>query len=221
MEIVPSDAWLQLLAQNTALHEKVSALERQLHHSEERVHELERQLQGTPAPPPPFVQIHQHLGVLHYLRSIDPSSVRVTFSGFNESMSSLHSPNVFSLDYRFTWCSTNVENSWIAFELVGKTLALSSYSLRSYLDGSGCYLKSFRLRGSRDGKAWDDIDMHRLESAVFQNNTNIVPFDVRPASLPYSHFKFIQVAPNAAGNHHFCLSFVELFGDLHDAETTF
>jgi hypothetical protein len=150
------------------------------------------------------------------MRSIDPSSVKVTVSSFVDSMTSRHSCNVFSLDYRFVWSSENEENSMITFELVGKKLALTSYSLRSYLDGCGCYLQSFRLRGSQGDNKWEDIDMRRGID-VFKNNINIVPFEVRPMSIPYSHFRFIQTGPNAANNNHFCLSFVEFFGDLHEA----
>jgi hypothetical protein len=201
---------LGLAKQNGFLHETIRELEAQLRRSEEYAHEIERR-RG-----PPVVQIQRQLGVLHYMRCLDPDSVRVTPPTFLDDSGCLHPSTVFPIDAgSFTWQSNNTPESWISFELVGKKLRLSSYSLRSSLNG-GNYLQIWLVKGSRDGQHWEDIDLRR-DANIFVDNTDIHSFDLHPMTVPYSHFRFIQHGKNNKATDHFCLSFVELFGELHDA----
>jgi hypothetical protein len=200
---------LELTKQNGILQDRIRELEAQLRRSEQRAHEIEHC-------GPSVVQIQRQLGVFHYMRSIDPDSVRVTWSSFRDIAGCMHCSNIFSLDGgTFTWVSEAKEESWISFELIGKKLRLSSYSLRSYLNGSEEYLQIWLLMGSRDGQNWEQIDLRRDEK-LFVNNRDIHSFDLHPMTVPYSHFRFVQHGANYKGRHYFCLSFVELFGELHD-----
>ncbi|KAL4859062.1 BTB/POZ domain-containing protein [Chlorella vulgaris] len=111
-------------------------------------------------------------------------------------------------------------SSWWVLDLgAGHRLICNHYTLRH--DGSTDFLRSWVLQGSNDGSSWSDLRRHISDRTIrMPGQYASWPLSSHAAAVPYRFFRLLLVGPNpeAANQHHVCLSFWELYGFLYNSK---
>jgi hypothetical protein len=151
------------------------------------------------------VLTQQHHGNVH-----DLGIVSVTSSGVNGRCNAKH---VVDFDNSMYCQTKNVPNSWICYDLKGKRMRVSHYSLRSRGDCNGYHPKNWTLEGSMDGENWIELDRrHDCGELVGLN---------RSATFSVSKGEFVQQirlrqhGKDSNEANYLTVSAIELFGDVH------
>ena len=109
--------------------------------------------------------------------------------------------------------------SWIALDLIDKTLLLTAYTLRHYASWDIEALRTWRLEGSRNGEDWALLREHvNDESLNAKGKAATWTIDVTTAvgSRPYRMFRVLQTGENSNKHHYLACSGWELYGQLFD-----
>jgi hypothetical protein len=151
-------------------------------------------------------------GVVHHLTSSvqeNDSTVNVTAS------SSDHNEPYFVADMssRDVWFSENKPGQWLMYDFGDSRVKVTHYTIRTHKYPPGtCHLKSWVVEGSRDTKAWSELDKRSLSLLNGPNR-----FQTFPCRAPSAAVRFVrlrQTAANARGDHVLALATFEVFGVL-------
>jgi hypothetical protein len=117
-----------------------------------------------------------------------------------------------ALDEKSYFYSNDGLNEWVAYEFLTAIVTPTMYSLQTRPFGGGCHIQSWSLEGSTDGLNWVELD-RQAEIADLNGLGRIKSFQVN-SPVPCRFIRLRQTGPNTTGNHHLCLSRLELFGEL-------
>mmetsp|Transcript_16516 Transcript_16516/g.27296 ORF Transcript_16516/g.27296 Transcript_16516/m.27296 type:complete len:413 (-) Transcript_16516:120-1358(-) len=110
--------------------------------------------------------------------------------------------------------------AWVEMDIgAGHTLICDHYTLRHTCVSRG-YLRNWRLQGSSDGIAWQDLSVHASDSKISAKNQYASwRTTERAANVPYRYFRILMDGPNSGNDALYSfnvlqVSFVELYGQF-------
>lgn len=113
------------------------------------------------------------------------------------------------------YVSANEPGAWFCVDFRARAVYVSHYSIRGGdYAGTGEWLSSWALDGSRDGLLWEEIQ--NVAGAEFPNAGKI---DVTCRVVSQRAYRFLRLrmtGPNRAGNYVLCCGRFEVFGVLLD-----
>ncbi|OHS94875.1 hypothetical protein TRFO_10803 [Tritrichomonas foetus] len=112
------------------------------------------------------------------------------------------------------WYFGSTNNGTIIFNLKDYRLNLNGYTLKSHSSSwaNGCFLNSWRIEGSNDGKSWEEVDSK--SSNLLHENLKAVYFQCNSKSHYFQYFRFLQTSKNTNYTDHIALHSIEFFGVL-------
>jgi hypothetical protein len=120
--------------------------------------------------------------------------------------------NLADFENRTYFSTRNEANSWICYDFKDMRVKLTHYSLRATREGSTCFLQSWILDGSVDGKSWVEMDRHEKDSSL-NHREAIATFNIASSSN-YRYIRLCQIGPTTRGDHYLLLNSIEFFGIL-------
>lgn len=131
--------------------------------------------------------------------------------------SSIHSGDVGLLvkmtDYLLC-CTDSEQESHFEIDLrEQRLLKLTGYVMQCHSDGNNGAPLQWKLEGSHNGRSWNSLSE---ESGTFFRTRHANYFPVTNP-IPCRYFRLTQLGKNTAGNFRFCLSGIELYGQLYSS----
>lgn len=131
--------------------------------------------------------------------------------------SSLHSgdaENLMKMTEYLLCCTNDDEESKFDIDLCEqRLLRLSGYVLQCHPEGHNGAPVHWTMEGSHNGRTWSHLSE---ASGDYFCERNARYFPVTNPS-PCRYFRLTQLEKNTAGNHRFCLSGLELYGQLYSS----
>jgi hypothetical protein len=114
------------------------------------------------------------------------------------------------------WSSGNVPNSWIQFDFKNRQVSIKCSALKPHR-GTTNFPVRWTLAGSRDGEAWEVIDMRNTQELVGTHKRMTFQC-VEPSNAPrfYRYVRLTQTGDTSSGHCHLILANVEFFGCIID-----
>ena len=112
-------------------------------------------------------------------------------------------------------------NSWMALDLLDKTLILTAYTLRHYASWDIEALRNWRLEGSLTGDEWTLLREHvNDESLNAKGKACTWTIDVTQPGCdrPHRMFRILQTGENSNKHHYLACSGWEVYGQLFAAD---
>ena len=113
------------------------------------------------------------------------------------------------------------QGSWIAIDLLDKTVLLTAYTLRHYSSWDTEALRHWRLEGSVDGERWTLLREHVNDESLNAKGkavTWIIDVNVPGCARAYRMFRVTQTGENSNKHHYLACSGWELYGQLFAAD---
>ena len=123
-------------------------------------------------------------------------------------------PNVTGELNSNTWISESDVNSSIIYTFVKDKVSLISYSFRSRGDVDFNNPLEWNLYGSNNNNTWKMI--HHKERDYYFNAKNAEKSFSFRKTIPYKHFKIMNIGTNSNSNFHFAFNLIEFFGPLNE-----
>ena len=122
--------------------------------------------------------------------------------------------NLLTLDNQYfaTASNTTSESNYLTIKLADRYLYTSGYIIRSYPEENRCYLKSWKLYGSLNGKYFDII--HSIDDDNCLSGGKIGRYAIN--EKPFKYFKIVQTGPNSGNSdndrYKMRISYLDFFG---------
>ena len=113
------------------------------------------------------------------------------------------------------------QGSWIAIDLLDKSLLLTAYTLRHYASWDTEALRHWRLEGSVDGERWTLLREHVNDESLNSKGkavTWMIDVNVPGCARAYRMFRVTQTGENSNKHHYLACSGWELYGQLYAAD---
>ena len=137
------------------------------------------------------------------------------FLFFNSSTSNSQYSDLNAVLYELNhWKSIDTPNPFFIVSLNKHLLKLSSISMKS-CNHNECSYK-LDVYGSNKGSQWEFACSIRGHETMFKTNVNNTKCE---SKYKYKQYKIVHIGPNSSNTNVFPIFFLELFGDLYDAET--
>jgi hypothetical protein len=123
---------------------------------------------------------------------------------------------VATLGWDSHWCSTDQQDSWIAFDFKERRVCLSHYTLKSHPYDDSFFLE-WVIEGSNDGETWISLD-HRVTHALAAPS-QVKSFDCSGGSRnAFRHLRMRLASETTDHNHYLALTNIEFFGELDGSD---
>ena len=112
-------------------------------------------------------------------------------------------------------------HSWMALDLLDKTLLLTAYTLRHYASWDIEALRTWRLEGSMTGDDWALLREHVNDESLNAKGkaaTWTIDVSTPAGSRAYRMFRLLQTGENSNKHHYLACSGWELYGQLFAAD---
>lgn len=104
--------------------------------------------------------------------------------------------------------------SWIAVDLLDKTVLPTEYSVRHYSTWDSEALRSWRFEGSTDGERWTVLREHVNDETLNGKGATATWKISNAPTKPCRMFRIVQTGENSNKHHYLALSGFELYGRL-------
>ena len=112
-------------------------------------------------------------------------------------------------------------HSWIALDLLDKTLLLTAYTLRHYASWDIEALRNWRLEASTGGDDWTLLREHVNDEALNAKGkaaTWNIDLSAPGCNRPYRLFRILQTGENSNKHHYLACSGWEMYGQVYAAD---
>lgn len=141
----------------------------------------------------------------------ESGAVSVTASSLATNPPSLPAHHAVGLDV-IRCCTLPKPDQWFIFDLRGRRVRPTHYSLRHYSSWDIEALRNWRFEGSVDGESWELIREHVNDSALARRgdaHTWAVTCETA-----YTQFRILQTGANSNDHYYLCISGFEIYGAL-------
>lgn len=147
------------------------------------------------------------------IKNIVKVEASTTISGRGDPYCTID-PDVAGTSNEDTWISEDKENSSIEYTFLKDKVSLTAYSFKSRGDWGENNPLEWNLYGSNDKKRWNIIH-HKERNSYFDGLNKEKSFSFRK-TIPYKHFKIMNLGTNSHSNYHFAFNLIEFFGVLNE-----
>ena len=113
------------------------------------------------------------------------------------------------------------QGSWMAIDLLDKTVLLTAYTLRHYASWDTEALRHWRLEASMDGERWTLLREHINDESLNARGkavTWMIDVNVPGCARAYRMFRVTQTGENSNKHHYLACSGWEMYGQLYAAD---